>query len=382
MQSSIDLFFSLIVSSISRKPIGTIDSRNCDFAWITYMAEHHDILQIIADGALQNNLSDCFEGGETELKKAIFNASYRDSKNKHTFDLACETLDKAGIEYMPLKGCLLKKMYPESWLRSSCDNDILVRRETLKTAAEVLQNVGFKVKGRLNYHDLSLLYDDTNLELHFSIRENIKGMDVLLDEVWDNAERSVGFMYLQTNDYFVFHHIAHMMHHFVVGGCGVRPFIDLWILKRNNYYNDDVVKELCRRAQLYEYYCAVCETIQVWFEGKPSSEIVDTIREYSFYGGVYGNYPNNQAVNTVNSGGRIRNVIYSAFPRYENMCVLYPSLKKTPLLLPFCYINRFYIKLFGRDKKRVREKLISIKNQDNEFIKKIRYLFNELNLKK
>lgn len=382
MQNSAELLFALIASSISGEPVKISDGVDYDFSWILSAAKFHDILQIVAHAIIKNNLSDYFPGGEAALKKEIFTASYRDSKNRHTFEYASEIFNDAGIEFVPLKGAIMKNMYPESWLRSSCDIDILVRKGDFKKSVSALNNADFKTKGKLNYHDISLIYDDTNVELHFSIKENIKGLDIWLEKVWDNVVKADGTMLLETNDYFTFHHIAHMMHHFVTGGCGIRPFIDLWILKRNDFYDEDAVAELCRNSGLYEFYSAVCETVGVWFEGKASSRRTDDIREYIFYGGVYGNYPNNEAVNTVNSGGKVRNIIRSAFPRYENMCVFYPVLKNVPIFLPFCYLHRVYIKLIGRDSRRIRKKLKYIKEQDDEFIKSIKRLFNELNLKK
>ncbi len=382
MHSSAELLFALIAGSISGEPVKILEDADYDFPWILSTAKFHDISQVVAYSIIKNNLSGHFPGGEAALKKEIFTASYRDSKNRHTFEYISEIFNNEGIEFVPLKGALMKKMYPESWLRSSCDIDILVREGDFKKAVSALSNADFKTKGKLNYHDISLIYDDTNVELHFSIKENIKGLDIWLEKVWDNVVKADGTMLLETNDYFTFHHIAHMMHHFVTGGCGIRPFIDFWILRRNKFFNEDAVLELCRKSGLFEFYSAVCKTVSVWFEGAASSSMTDDIREYVFYGGVYGNYPNNEAVNTVNSGGKVRNVIHSAFPRYENMCVFYPVLKKIPVLLPFYYLHRVYIKTIGRDGRRIREKLKYIKEQDDEFIKSIKRLFDELNLKK
>jgi hypothetical protein len=56
---------------------------------------------------------------------------------KHEFERICLVLEKAKIPHIPLKGSVLRKLYKEPWLRTSCDIDILVQEETLGTRNKV-----------------------------------------------------------------------------------------------------------------------------------------------------------------------------------------------------------------------------------------------------
>lgn len=49
-----------------------------------------------------------------------------------------KTLEKANIPFILLKGSVIRKYYPESWMRTSCDIDILVNELDLNSAIRLL----------------------------------------------------------------------------------------------------------------------------------------------------------------------------------------------------------------------------------------------------
>ena len=51
--------------------------------------------------------------------------------------------DERGIWYLPLKGILIKDMYPESSMREMSDNDILCDSEKMSEVREVMESLGF-----------------------------------------------------------------------------------------------------------------------------------------------------------------------------------------------------------------------------------------------
>lgn len=91
-------------------------------------------------------------------------------------DYALETIkscfEKHDIEYILLKGSVLRDLYPDKWMRTSCDIDVLIKEEKLERAVSALeQETDFRYIKRL-YHDVSLSTYNVHLELHFSIKEN------------------------------------------------------------------------------------------------------------------------------------------------------------------------------------------------------------------
>ena len=373
------LLIALIKNSITGEKLplnGTVDDR---FKSIMRLASFHQVAHLAAAALINNRLIK----DENHLKlaeKQIFDESYRDIKNRYTTEKVQEILSAQKIPHILLKGSVIKEYYPEKWMRSSCDIDVLVRKKDFGNAVSALQVEGFVRDGNLKFHDISLLYNDTNLELHFSICENMKTIDSVLKNVWNYAYEKGGYEYKEERDFFVFHHIAHMSYHFLAGGCGIRPFLDLWILRRANFYDYDAVKKFCADAKIGFFCDAVMQLVDIWFEGKPHTDITLKMEKYILTGGAYGYFPNNAAVDTIRNGGKIRYMLALAFPPYCNMRVMYPVLNRVPVLLPFCYIYRLFEKTVGRDRAGAKKKYEVIKGQNDAFVKEVATLIKALKL--
>ena len=186
------------------------------------LAIRHDIAQLVVLGLKKNGM--LTENSEQQYQQLIYKAVYRDGKIRYEFDKICAILEKEKIPFIPLKGSVIRDYYPESWMRMSCDIDILIHEETLERAVNVLEcNLDYKADNRVAYHDISLFAPSgVHLELHFNIKENMDNIDRLLTDVWQNtvtSKQANEYCYSMTPEFFVFHHVCHMAHHFVRGGC-------------------------------------------------------------------------------------------------------------------------------------------------------------------
>lgn len=381
MKKALDYLILLIRSAITGEKLEFSDEISSQFDKIMRLARLHEIAHLAAFSLINNQL--LHDDKQIEIaRKFIFDNAYTDTKNTHTYSLATEVLNKAGIPFVPLKGVIIKKLYPEGWMRSSCDIDILIHKSDIKKAIARFEHNGFTLSGNLNFHDVALLYDNTKLELHFSVCENIKNMDRVLQNVWDYTVKTGKYEYLETNDFFAFHHIAHMAYHFLSGGCGIRPFLDLWLLKRSNFFDGDAVHKLCEKAKIDKFYVCAMQMIEVWFEGKEHTDITKRIEKYILVGGAYGYYPNNAAAYTIKKGGRFLYLLSLAFPDYSSMRALYPILNKSPFLLPFCYFYRFFEKTIGKNNQSAKQRYKVIKEQDGDFIRQVATLLKSLELDK
>ena len=97
------------------------------------IAKEHDVLQLLALGLQKNDL---LEGNSSQLENEIFKAAYRYEQLNYELNSLCASLEKAQIRFLPLKGSVIRKYYPEPWMRTSCDIDVLVRAEDLDKAIE------------------------------------------------------------------------------------------------------------------------------------------------------------------------------------------------------------------------------------------------------
>ena len=106
----------------------------------------------------------------------------------------------------------------------------------------------------------------------------------MLKDVWTYTDKVDQYEFRENNEYFAFHHIAHMAFHFLRGGCGIRPFIDLWLMRKKQYYNENGLIDLLAKCELKPFYDSVCALTDVWFENKEHTELTQKMSEYIFSG--------------------------------------------------------------------------------------------------
>ena len=324
------------------------------------LSKMHDVAHIISNALQKRGLL-----GKDEASQKFSNAQlvsiYRCEQLKYTFNEICSVLEKERIPYIPLKGSLLRSYYHEEWMRTSCDIDVLVHDEDMKRAVDALVEIGYKTDNKRHFHDMSLYSPNgMHLELHFNIKEHMDNIDGLLSEVWEFSRRESGegFRYNLTKEFFVFHHIAHMSYHFINGGCGIRPFIDLFVMKRNMGYDDIAVRSYCRQCGIEKFYENVLSVVNVWFGGETHSPISQKIEDYILKGGVYGTLENRVLVAQTRRGGKLKYILSRLFVPYGALKNYYPILNKHKWLFPFMQVGRwirFFIKgSFKRGLKEIR----------------------------
>ena len=345
------------------------------------LAKHHDMVHLAADALSRNHLLPDEEPVRSAYEREQLMAVYREIQLTTTTKRICEAFQHGRIPFVPLKGAVIRPLYPEPWMRTSCDIDILIHEEDLAKATQELTDAGFTTDGVRNYHDMSFFYGGVHLELHYNVQENMKQIDGLLADIWKHTKQTDDMEYRETPEFFLFHHIAHMSYHFVSGGCGIKPFLDLWILQKNGYCKEEKVIPLLRKCGLITFYLSVKDLMNVWLEGKEHTDLTRQMECYILSGGVYGNSENSNAAGAARKKGKFRYLWSMAFPSYQVMRVLYPSLRKHKILLPFCYIHRFFSKLFGRDRKRVRSRWKAAMDQDTNRIQSAEALLQAVGLK-
>ncbi len=375
------LLFEILRSEVNEETIHTDICRDYDPRALYQIAKSQDLMYCVADAL---NKADCLPKGEAAreaYETEQFASVMRSTQNEDTLARAVAVLNEAQVPFIPLKGARIRSMYPDRMMRVSCDTDILVKEEDLDRAVAALTNCGFTTDGKLKNHDISLFWGETHLELHFNLCEGMEDIDVLLKRVWEFAEPVSAYEYREDPEFFVYHHIAHMKYHFVNGGCGIRPFLDLFVMKRNAFYDEQKLTVLLDSVGLTSFYQAILQVIGVWFEGAEHTERTRSCEEYILHGGIYGTEGNSMAANSSIRGNRVAHLWHSVFLPYDTMCRVYPGLKGKKALLPFYYIRRICAKAFKKSNKESRNKFRQILSQDKAHIDSVGELMHAMGLK-
>ena len=265
------------------------------------ISKKNDIAHLIAFTIEKNGLIDKSNDCYAWLSRELLTTVYRYEKINHEYNRICDALESAELSFLPLKGSVLRQYYPEPWMRTSCDIDILVHENDLEKATEYLvRNLGYiyDCKGP---HDVSLyLQSQLHLELHYTLIADgvAKSSCEVLKNVWQSAflQKKKEHCYEMTDEMFYFYHIAHMAKHFEEGGCGIRPFIDLWTLDNIKDVDHDKRDELLSQGNLLRFAEVVRMLSRVWFENNEHTEITKKMERYILRGGIYGTNENRIAV--------------------------------------------------------------------------------------
>jgi len=360
-QRTIQMLFALLRSAIRGTKL-TQEERN-DYSYellqdLLKISAAHDIAHLLVLGLKQNEL---MPKENVDIEKHIFKAIYRYERLRYEYEKICSVLENEKIPFLPLKGSVIRKYYPEAWMRTSCDIDILVHEEDSERAKAVLVNEqGYTYCGK-GSHDISLFTPTNNhIELHYALVEDgiANESSRVLKQVWDTAELRdrFSFWYEMPDEMFYFYHIAHMAKHFEEGGCGIRPFIDLWILDNIQKADEEKRNELLGQSGLLKFAYAARNLSRIWFADEECDLVSKQMEEYILYGGVYGNNENRIIVQQQKKGGRIKYALSKIFIPYDVIKFHYPVLQKHRWLTPFMEIRRWCKLIFcGHAKRTIKE---------------------------
>ena len=244
-------------------------------------------------------------------------------------------------------------------------NDMLLTQGVFlrKTAVYALiGGLSYKFKQR-SEHDVSLFSPSgVHIELHYTLTgdEVNEKSSAVLNNVWNYVLSASSYEKKLTNELFYFYHIAHMAKHFALGGCGVRPFIDLKIMNDKFVLNRKQLDEMLNEGGLKKFEEAAVKLSRLWFENGENKESfgeeIYVMSDYILYSGVYGSAENRVMVSQKKKGGKFGYAMSRIFLPYSVMKKMHPVLEKHKWLLPWFEVRRWFVILFdGRAKSAMQE---------------------------
>lgn len=345
------------------------------------LSKRYDLAHLIADGLDKNSL---LPDG-TEAKKRFLQernmAIYRYEQIQYEIEQICNTLEKAKIPFIPLKGSVIRRYYPESWMRTSCDIDILVKEENLPTAIDALtQELNYHHDSTGN-HDAHLFAENgVHLELHYKLTPNDEQWNTVLMNIWEYLQDIETYHCSLTDEMFYFYHIAHMAGHFKVGGCGIRPLLDLYLLRKYVNYNQEKLIRLLDEGGLLAFNQGVCALSDYWFMGIVPTQLAIDMQDFIFNAGMYGGMENRVSIDKVKKRNKLGVLFSRIFLSYDRLKFQYPILQKHKILVPFYQVKRWF-NLLNKDKrKQAMRELQATVHQDEEKSTHIEGLLNDLGL--
>lgn len=195
------------------------------------IATKQDLTSIIAAALRKNHIEppDYYEKAEGWNLYRCVQQQYEEEQIRSLFN-------QEGIQFIFLKGSVVRNYYPSPDMRTCGDIDILVN--DVNRSIEIL-------KEKLEYSDISD-YCDHHVSMYspakvvVEIHNCLSVENSILENPWEYTEKVDGSEYRLKDGMFYLYHIAHMKKHFTYGGCGIRTFIDLWIIKEKMRIKADI----------------------------------------------------------------------------------------------------------------------------------------------
>lgn len=345
------------------------------------LASKHDLAHMVADAL--NKAASLGEGDTAKaFKKAQYLAVYRYEQSRFSLEELSACLTEAQIPFLPLKGAVLRDRYPAPWMRTSCDLDILVHEEHLDRAVQVLtETLGYQYESKGAY-DVSLVAPgEQHVELHYGIssENHAVGAAKILANVWAYAQADDGCRFVLPDAVFYLYHIAHMAKHLENGGCGVRPFMDLWILNHRVKADNVGRQALLEEAGLATFEREAAILAEQWFSEAPPTETSRLLEALILRGGIYGTLDTWAAMQQGKRG--FRYWWHIVFPPFKELKQRYLFLAKWPIAYPFCLIHRLYDKVFGKSRSQSTERLRRAASVDKREVRAMAELLRRLELK-
>ena len=359
------ILFSIIRNVVCGEPLSQSVQDACTpevLESLYSLAKKHDLAHLIACGLEK------FDKPDSEIiskfQDAKKRAVMRYLRSEYELNRIGHVLENNRIQHIPLKGAVLREYYPEQWMRTSGDLDILVHENEVEQASGVLETTLRYTRIKKGDHDISLRSSSGLLiELHYlAIDEGrFPHAQRILSRIWDDSIATSGFRRNLPDELFYFYHIAHMAKHIENGGCGIRPFLDLWILNHKMHFDVQNRRKLLEGGMLVPFAEAAEKLSEVWFSQMKMDPLSQHFEDYVLRGGTHGILENQIGVYQTKLGSKIRYALQKIFLPYDTLKYHYPILQKHKFLTPIFEVIRWLKLLFkGGIKRSAREMQMNV----------------------
>ena len=316
------------------------------------VAQKHDIYCMLFYGAKTCGLPE-----EDPAMQQLFSHVYLDvaksEQQKYELNRIFRAFDQNGVVYMPLKGAILRDLYPRSEMRAMGDADILIRQEQNEAISAILQDLGFVFRGESD-HELIWKKPALYLELHKRLISTLnKEYSHYFEDPWAKAflcPQSTTRYTLQPEEQFVYLFV-HFAKHYRVGGIGIRHLVDLWVYRQKHpELEEEKILRSMNAMGLAVFYRNIQKTLEHWFADGKADEITELILEMLFANGSFGTMETRGMAPVIRkrlegvSAKKIKRsrIWHSVFLNSYTMKNKYPLLRKVPFLLPFFWVVRWF----------------------------------------
>ncbi|MBQ4465106.1 MAG: nucleotidyltransferase family protein [Oscillospiraceae bacterium] len=268
-----------------------------------------------------------------------------------------EEFEKHGIWYMPLKGSILKDLYPETGMREMSDNDVLYDADFQMQVKEIMVARGYtaEIVG-IGNQDVYKKQPVLNFEMHTSlVSEQKKNPDYayyhnIRQRLRKDTDNQFGYHFTD-EDFYVFM-TDHEWKHFSCSGTGIRSLLDcyLYCKVKGDSLDWDYITQQCSQLGFADFEQERRALAMKVFSTMQLPELHDAelalLMEY-LIAGTYGTVQN-RIKKGLASQSKAGYILHMLFPSMEYLKNNVGFVRKLPVLYPVGVVYRFGRALVSR----------------------------------
>jgi hypothetical protein len=346
-----EYLLNLIAAAINeeqpREPGGDID-----FESVYSIAQKHDVVNTSF-----YSVEKLSRKPEPKLYKKWMNnrnkCVHKNMIQNEEFALICGAFENEKLEYMPVKGFDIARLYPAEDYRVMSDLDILIK-DNREKAEELLLGMGYTENKNNADHDKAYSKPPFMVvELHNNLLPLTSPFRSYFDDIFSRSEKN-GCRYKMTKEDFYIFQIVHLYKHYTLSGTGIRSVADLYLTNKKLLpkLNCEYINSELENLGLTEFTQRISEIAEKWFSAETSADNLwfDEDEMYILTSGTFGSIKN-KITNRLSGRSKGSFLISRLFPSKKEMYENHPKAKKHSYLLPWFYVFRFFRYVFTNNSK-------------------------------
>ena len=318
------------------------------------LAKFHTVRAVVCIALKRAGVQD--KQFDQAYKKAVRKNIYLDMERSAILS----DFEQQGIWYMPLKGSVLKDLYPENGMREMSDNDVLFDAEKQVQSKEIMLSHDYTAEHYgVGNHDVYMKPPVLNFELHTALfgeahaeplyRYYVDTKRLLIKDEGNN------YGYHFSDEDFYVYMTAHEWKHYDGGGTGIRSLLDCYVYCKikGDTLDWQYITAQCKQLEIADFEKERRALAVKVFSSDTLPDLTESEHEMLMYyltAGTYGTF-DNAIKKKLKDQSKLSFWLHSIFIPRKQMAASVPFTSKSPLLYPVgIFWRTFRVMLFKQDK--------------------------------
>lgn len=330
---------------------------NLNFSELLQLAQKHSVANMLYYALPHLPAAQQPTPAERKLcKELAYAAATREAVQQRETDALIAHFAQERIAVLPLKGYVIKRLYPKPEMRSMSDTDLLFDPSQAARIKAVMDELGYTTR-QYDEGDTDVYLSPAGMsyEFHRSLTDEgySEGSRQFLGGLLSCArpvEENSALLALPHEEHYAYL-LCHFVKHLTGRGIGVRQVMDIYLCRRRWTFDEKRLHALLERIGLAAFAETVEQLAVCWFGGGTGDAVTDELGAYILGSGTFGTLDQrtvNRMAQERQRANRVSFALRRIFPPYSFMAKSMPSLKKVPFLLLFYWIARILRSIFCR----------------------------------